>query len=120
MKHDPYVFSYPIFVLVILVCGGISPAAALPFLQSAQAAGMMTPEYVYIIPYYYKSVLAPWEPWMTNNITNKDEEKMIQYYNNSIVVYLQLFVVFKIIFKNIHRLQRMVTLLSSFNSLNNE
>lgn len=47
---------------------------------------MMTSDYVYITPYYYKAMLKPWEPWLSRNVSNSVKDNMLAIYKNSIVV----------------------------------
>jgi len=72
---------------VVLVCGGVSPDAALPLLLKAVELGMAGPNYVYILPYFVMVSLSPWEPWLTKpNITDAENQLFRQAYRHAIVV----------------------------------
>lgn len=67
------------------------PSDNQPFLQAASDAGMMTPDYVYITPYYSKLTLVPWEPWLAPGVTQGTKADLLKLYQNCIVVCYQLY-----------------------------
>lgn len=82
-----YIFKlFACLFVVIIVCGGVSPADALPFLQAAYNANMVDPEYAFITPYYSKNTLSPWEPWLTQNVSDTEKYKLLAVYKQSVVV----------------------------------
>lgn len=69
----------------MIICGRNDPSGSTPVLLAANKLGMMTPEYVYITPYYTIRSLFTWEPWSQTNDT-VEKERLYSAFKNAILV----------------------------------
>uniref|UniRef100_A0A915JFR7 Receptor ligand binding region domain-containing protein n=1 Tax=Romanomermis culicivorax TaxID=13658 RepID=A0A915JFR7_ROMCU len=70
---------------IALICAGVTPDSALPFLMQAVKINIEYPDYVYIIPEYNTVSLALWQPWLKPGINSLTAASYIKAYKSAIV-----------------------------------